>query len=69
MVPESWPTRTAIHRINSEPEDCNQKIVSLYTTSSVTKSILNMWSGYDNLTNYLGTNEIKLKKNITTKSL
>ncbi|KAL6200961.1 hypothetical protein ACLB2K_024676 [Fragaria x ananassa] len=28
VVPESWPTRTAIHRINSEPEDCNQKIIA-----------------------------------------
>lgn len=66
MVPESWPSRIAVERINSEPEDCNQKIVSLYiTTSSINESFLKMWLGFDNLTNCLGTNEMKLKNIIT----
>lgn len=30
MVPESWPSRIAVERINSEPEDCNQKLVSVF---------------------------------------
>ncbi|PRQ28425.1 putative galactosylxylosylprotein 3-beta-galactosyltransferase [Rosa chinensis] len=28
MVPESWPSRIAVERINFEPEDCNQKIIA-----------------------------------------